>query len=234
MGCICKPIPLVQTKVPTNQKQNLQVYQINQSNQNIENFETNKTQIKQTNNNNIINNEENNFTQNNITNTNNNIPKLPKYDPNLLLSTNSSVSNASSEQHEILINGKRNIQYSLKHGDLDNSGLINYLQDEDKYANVNNVPISESFSYFNKNNENKIDILNNKSGTFVGSSNLKIPVMQSQASKSSQYYCNKGNKINISLSGSGTGSGVYIYYPNKDNTPIPDLDNIDEKIQDQI
>ena len=234
MGCICKPnpkpIPLVQTKVPTKKKQNLQVYQIKQSNQNIENFETNKTQIKQTNNNNIINNEENNFTQNNITNTNNNIPKLPKYDPNLLLSTNSLVSNASSEQHEILING----QYSLKSGVLDNSGLINYLKDEDKYANVNNVPISESFSYFNKNNENKIDILNNKSGTFVGSSNLKIPVMQSQASKSSQYYCNKGNKINISLSGSGTGSGVYIYYPNKDNTPIPDLDNIDEKIQDQV
>ena len=237
MGCICESSlnqnPLVQNKVPTNTKKNEQVNQINPSNQNNQNFQTNITQIKQTNNNNIINNEENNLKKNNNININNNKPPLHQYRSSILKSTDSLVSNTSSEhQHEILINGERITQYSLKSGVLDNSGSINYLQNKDKYANENNVPLSESFSYFSNKNENKIDILNeDKQRTFVGTSKLNFPTMQSQTSKNSQYYFNKGkgNKINISLSGSGTGSGVYINYPNKDNTPIPDLENIDEK-----
>ena len=238
MGCICKPPhdrdPLEHIR---NSNKTSQIKQSKNNNQNNQTFPPNKPQINQINNKNnnyIINKEENNFETNNNTNNNINKPLIHKYEPGLLVSTNSHISNESSEQHEILINGERNTQYLFKTGDLDNSGLINNLQDEDKYANVNNVPISESFSYFNNKNENKIEILNNKPGTLVGTSNLKLPIMQSQASKSSQYYCNKGNKINISLSGSGTGSGAYIYYPNKDNTPIPDLDHIDEKIQDQV
>ena len=235
MGCICES-PNGENPLEQNRNSN-KTSQINQSKQNNQTFPANEPKIKQINNksnNYIINKEENNLETNNNTNNDINKPPIHKYEPGLLVSTNSYVSKGSSDQREILIYGEKNSQYSYKPGDLDNNEFVNYLQDKDKYAGEN-IPLSESFSYFNKNNQNN-DLLNeNKTGTFVSTSRPKLPTMQSQKIKKSQYYFNKGkgNKINISLSGSGTGSGVYIYYPNKDNTPIPDLENITEKILEQ-
>ena len=214
MGCICKG---------PNQRIN---------DRNNQTYQVNHTQNKQINNGinyNNINKEQNNLDKNNNTNNNINKPAIPKYDPNLLVSTGSLMSNTSSmTQEEMIINGQKNSLYSYKPGDIDNNELKNYLQDKNKYANLIDVPLSESFSYFNNKNTNTIDIPNeNKPGTLVSTNRPKLPIMQSQNIKNSQNNFNKGNKINISLGGSGTGD--YIYYPNRDKTPLPDLENMSEK-----
>ena len=58
--------------------------------------------------------------------------------------------------------------------------------------------------------------------------------MQSQKLKQNQFnFNNNNNKINVSLHGSGAGPGAYIYYPNKDNVPILDFENISEEMEEK-
>jgi len=198
--------------------------------------QTKNNQINQ-NNNNIAINKEKDMNKNNNTNPNSNIkkPELHVYDQNLLVSTTSMQSNASSVQKEILITGgKLNPNYLYQSGDLSNSNYINLV----KYKNGNETPLTESFnsvSYSRGNNSNKANISDeNKAGTFVSNRRPNLPIMQSQKLKQNQSnYNNNNNKINVSLHGSGAGPGAYIYYPNKDNVPILDFENISEETEEK-
>ena len=216
MGSICiSPKEQESNNIPNKRNQMNQVSPI---------FQTKNNQINQN--------------QNNNTNPNSNIkkPELHVYDQNLLVSTASMQSNASSDQKEILITGgKLNPDYLYQSGDLSNSNYINLV----KYKNGNEKPLTESFnsiSYSQGNNRNKINISDeNKAGTFVSNRRPNLPIMQSQKLKQNQFNFNNNNnnKINVSLHGSGAGPGAYIYYPNKDNVPILDFENISEEMEEK-
>ena len=233
MGSICiSPKEQESNNIPNKRNQMNQVSPI---------FQTKNNQINQNqnqnNNNNIGINKEKDLNKNNNTNPNSNIkkPELHVYDQNLLVSTASMQSNASSDQKEILITGgKLNPDYLYQSGDLSNSNYINLV----KYKNGNEKPLTESFnsiSYSQGNNRNKINISDeNKAGTFVSNRRPNLPIMQSQKLKQNQFnFNNNNNKINVSLHGSGAGPGAYIYYPNKDNVPILDFENISEEMEEK-
>ena len=231
MGSICiSPKEQESNNIPNKRNQMNQVSPI---------FQTKNNQINQNqnNNNNIGINKEKDLNKNNNTNPNSNIkkPELHVYDQNLLVSTASMQSNASSDQKEILITGgKLNPDYLYQSGDLSNSNYINLV----KYKNGNETPLTESFnsiSYSQGNNSNKINISDeNKAGTFVSNRRPNLPIMQSQKLKQNQFnFNNNNNKINVSLHGSGAGPGAYIYYPNKDNVPILDFENISEEMEEK-
>ena len=232
MGSICiSPKEQESNNIPNKRNQMNQVSPI---------FQTKNNQINQNqnNNNNIGINKEKDLNKNNNTNPNSNIkkPELHVYDQNLLVSTASMQSNASSDQKEILITGgKLNPDYLYQSGDLSNSNYINLV----KYKNGNETPLTESFnsiSYSQGNNRNKINISDeNKAGTFVSNRRPNLPIMQSQKLKQNQFNFNNNNnnKINVSLHGSGAGPGAYIYYPNKDNVPILDFENISEEMEEK-
>ena len=232
MGSICiSPKEQESNNIPNKRNQMNQVSPI---------FQTKNNQINQNqnnNNNNIGINKEKDLNKNNNTNPNSNIkkPELHVYDQNLLVSTASMQSNASSDQKEILITGgKLNPDYLYQSGDLSNSNYINLV----KYKNGNETPLTESFnsvSYSRGNNSNKANISDeNKAGTFVSNRRPNLPIMQSQKLKQNQFnYNNNNNKINVSLHGSGAGPGAYIYYPNKDNVPILDFENISEEMEEK-
>ena len=232
MGSICiSPKEQESNNIPNKRNQMNQVSPI---------FQTKNNQINQNqnNNNNIGINKEKDLNKNNNTNPNSNIkkPELHVYDQNLLVSTASMQSNASSDQKEILITGgKLNPEYLYQSGDLSNSNYINLV----KYKNGNETPLTESFnsiSYSQGNNSNKINISDeNKAGTFVSNRRPNLPIMQSQKLKQNQFNFNNNNnnKINVSLHGSGAGPGAYIYYPNKDNVPILDFENISEEMEEK-
>ena len=230
MGSICiSPKEQESNNIPNKRNQMNQVSPI---------FQTKNNQINQNNNNNNIGiNKEKDLNKNNNTNPNSNIkkPELHVYKENLLVSTASMQSNASSDQKEILITGgKLNPEYLYQSGDLSNSNYINLV----KYKNGNETPLSESFnsiSYSQGNNRNKINISDeNKAGTFVSNRRPNLPIMQSQKLKQNQFnFNNNNNKINVSLHGSGAGPGAYIYYPNKDNVPILDFENISEEMEEK-
>ena len=232
MGSICiSPKEQESNNIPNKRNQMNQVSPI---------FQTKNNQINQNqnNNNNIGINKEKDLNKNNNTNPNSNIkkPELHVYDQNLLVSTASMQSNASSDQKEILITGgKLNPDYLYQSGDLSNSNYINLV----KYKNGNEKPLTESFnsiSYSQGNNRNKINISDeNKAGTFVSNRRPNLPIMQSQKLKQNQFNFNNNNnnKINVSLHGSGAGPGAYIYYPNKDNVPILDFENISEEMEEK-
>ena len=231
MGSICiSPKEQESNNIPNKRNQMNQVSPI---------FQTKNNQINQNqnNNNNIGINKEKDLNKNNNTNPNSNIkkPELHVYDQNLLVSTASMQSNASSDQKEILITGgKLNPEYLYQSGDLSNSNYINLV----KYKNGNEKPLTESFnsiSYSQGNNRNKINISDeNKAGTFVSNRRPNLPIMQSQKLKQNQFnFNNNNNKINVSLHGSGAGPGAYIYYPNKDNVPILDFENISEEMEEK-
>ena len=231
MGSICiSPKEQESNNIPNKRNQMNQVSPI---------FQTKNNQINQNqnNNNNIGINKEKDLNKNNNTNPNSNIkkPELHVYDQNLLVSTASMQSNASSDQKEILITGgKLNPDYLYQSGDLSNSNYINLV----KYKNGNETPLTESFnsiSYSQGNNRNKINISDeNKAGTFVSNRRPNLPIMQSQKLKQNQFnFNNNNNKINVSLHGSGAGPGAYIYYPNKDNVPILDFENISEEMEEK-
>ena len=231
MGSICiSPKEQESNNIPNKRNQMNQVSPI---------FQTKNNQINQNqnNNNNIGINKEKDLNKNNNTNPNSNIkkPELHVYDQNLLVSTASMQSNASSDQKEILITGgKLNPDYLYQSGDLSNSNYINLV----KYKNGNEKPLTESFnsiSYSQGNKRNKINISDeNKAGTFVSNRRPNLPIMQSQKLKQNQFnFNNNNNKINVSLHGSGAGPGAYIYYPNKDNVPILDFENISEEMEEK-
>ena len=231
MGSICiSPKEQESNNIPNKRNQMNQVSPI---------FQTKNNQINQNqnNNNNIGINKEKDLNKNNNTNPNSNIkkPELHVYDQNLLVSTASMQSNASSDQKEILITGgKLNPDYLYQSGALSNSNYINLV----KYKNGNEKPLTESFnsiSYSQGNNRNKINISDeNKAGTFVSNRRPNLPIMQSQKLKQNQFnFNNNNNKINVSLHGSGAGPGAYIYYPNKDNVPILDFENISEEMEEK-
>ena len=232
MGSICiSPKEQESNNIPNKRNQMNQVSPI---------FQTKNNQINQNqnnNNNNIGINKEKDLNKNNNTNPNSNIkkPELHVYKENLLVSTASMQSNASSDQKEILITGgKLNPEYLYQSGDLSNSNYINLV----KYKNGNETPLTESFnsvSYLRGNNSNKANISDeNKAGTFVSNRRPNLPIMQSQKLKQNQFnYNNNNNKINVSLHGSGAGPGAYIYYPNKDNVPILDFENISEEMEEK-
>ena len=231
MGSICiSPKEQESNNIPNKRNQMNQVSPI---------FQTKNNQINQNqnNNNNIGINKEKDLNKNNNTNPNSNIkkPELHVYKENLLVSTASMQSNASSDQKEILITGgKLNPDYLYQSGDLSNSNYINLV----KYKNGNETPLTESFnsiSYSQGNNRNKINISDeNKAGTFVSNRRPNLPIMQSQKLKQNQFnFNNNNNKINVSLHGSGAGPGAYIYYPNKDNVPILDFENISEEMEEK-
>ena len=231
MGSICiSPKEQESNNIPNKRNQMNQVSPI---------FQTKNNQINQNqnNNNNIGINKEKDLNKNNNTNPNSNIkkPELHVYKENLLVSTASMQSNASSDQKEILITGgKLNPDYLYQSGDLSNSNYINLV----KYKNGNEKPLTESFnsiSYSQGNNRNKINISDeNKAGTFVSNRRPNLPIMQSQKLKQNQFnFNNNNNKINVSLHGSGAGPGAYIYYPNKDNVPILDFENISEEMEEK-
>ena len=231
MGSICiSPKEQESNNIPNKRNQMNQISPI---------FQTKNNQINQNqnNNNNIGINKEKDLNKNNNTNPNSNIkkPELHVYDQNLLVSTASMQSNASSDQKEILITGgKLNPDYLYQSGDLSNSNYINLV----KYKNGNETPLTESFnsiSYSQGNNRNKINISDeNKAGTFVSNRRPNLPIMQSQKLKQNQFnFNNNNNKINVSLHGSGAGPGAYIYYPNKDNVPILDFENISEEMEEK-
>ena len=122
MGSICiSPKEQESNNIPNKRNQMNQVSPI---------FQTKNNQINQNqnNNNNIGINKEKDLNKNNNTNPNSNIkkPELHVYDQNLLVSTASMQSNASSDQKEILITGgKLNPDYLYQSGDLSNSNYIN-------------------------------------------------------------------------------------------------------------
>ena len=232
MGSICiSPKEQESNNIPNKRNQMNQVSPI---------FQTKNNQINQNqNNNNIGINKEKDLNKNNNTNPNSNIkkPELHVYKENLLVSTASMQSNASSDQKEILITGgKLNPDYLYQSGDLSNSNYINLV----KIKKGNETPLTESFnsiSYSQGNNSNKINISDeNKAGTFVSNRRPNLPIMQSQSQKLKQNqfnFNNNNNKINVSLHGSGAGPGAYIYYPNKDNVPILDFENISEEMEEK-
>ena len=177
MGSICiSPKEQESNNIPNKRNQMNQVSPI---------FQTKNNQINQ-NNNNIAINKEKDMNKNNNTNPNSNIkkPELHVYKENLLVSTASMQSNASSDQKEILITGgKLNPEYLYQSGDLSNSNYINLV----KYKNGNETPLTESFnsvSYSRGNNSNKANISDeNKAGTFVSNRRPNLPIMQSQKLK---------------------------------------------------
>ena len=199
----------------------------NRNNQILKTKQNQEQPTNNLNNNNIIKKEEDNLKNNNNTNNNIKKPVLEKYDPKMYESTNTQISIASSNsQVEMILDGQKNSQYIYKSGDIDNNNFKNYFRDKKEYANLNEIPLSESSAYFNNNNTN-FDISNeNKPGSLNRAFQPKFPNMQSQKIKYSQNNFNKGNKVDISLG----ASGAYLYYPRGDNGQLPDLQNIPEQI----
>ena len=197
MGCICKG------PNKRNNYNNDQIQKDKIDNKNNQIYQTNKNQ---------------NQPINNI-----NKPVIHKYDPKLIESTNTQMSNASSNsQVEIILNGAKNSQYLYQSGDIDNNNLKEYFKNKNKYSNLNDIPLSES-SVFNNKYINNSDTLNeNNPGNLNKTQKPILPTMQSQNLKYSQNNFNNENRVKYSLGASGT----YIYYPRGDNTPLPDLQNM--------
>ena len=220
MGCICKG------PNKRNNYNNDQIQKDKTDNKNNQIYQTNKNQnqpINNINNNIIPHKEEDNSIKMNNTNNNINKPVIHKYDPKLIESTNTQMSNASSNsQVEILLNGAKNSQYLYQSGDIDNNNLKEYFKNKNKYSNLNDIPLSES-SVFNNKYINNSDTLNeNNPGNLNKTQKPILPTMQSQNLKYSQNNFNNENRVKYSLGASGT----YIYYPRGDNTPLPDLQNM--------
>ena len=224
MGCICKG-PDARNNYLNNPNKKDKI--VNQNNNPKSKQYQNQT-TNNLNNNNIIKKEDDNSEKNNNTNNNINKPQLERYDPNIMKSTNTQISiESSNSQVEMILDGQKNPQYLYQSGDIDNNNFKNYLLNKKGYANLNEIPLSESSAYFNNRNINNFDISNeNKPGTLNRTSRPKLPIMQSQNIKYSQNNFNKENKVNISLG----GSGAYLYYPKGDNGQLPDLQNVPEKI----
>jgi hypothetical protein len=220
MGGICKG------PNKRNNYNNDQIQKDKIDNKNNQIYQTNKNQnqpINNINNNIIPNKGEDNSIKMNNTNNNINKPVIQKYDPKLIESTNTQMSNASSNsQVEIILNGAKNSQYLYQSGDIDNNNLKEYFKNKNKYSNLNDIPLSES-SVFNNQYINNSDTLNeNNPGNLNKTQKPILPTMQSQNLKYSQNNFNNENRVKYSLDASGT----YIYYPRGDNTPLPDLQNM--------
>ena len=184
MGCICKG------PNKRNNYNNDQIQKDKIDNKNNQIYQTNKNQnqpINNINNNIIPNKEQDNSIKMNNTNNNINKPVIHKYDPKLIESTNTQMSNASSNsQVEIILNGAKNSQYLYQSGDIDISNLKEYFKNKNKYSNLNDIPLSES-SVFNNQYMNNSDTLNeNNPGNLNKTQKPILPTMQSQNLKYSQ------------------------------------------------
>ena len=159
----------------------------------------------------------------NIMDTNIKKPILKKYNAKNMDSVNSMLSNDSSAGLEIITN-EGIIDNEFIEDNITNNDLKNYLKKESKDSNKK--PLTESFSFFEKNN--KLQYFEDKKAkTTVKSGKLKYPKMLIPNPK--KKILNNSSKMTISLNESNSASkALYLHIPKNDNKPISDLENITE------